>query len=108
MVLGLAEEVHSHPPPQVSPEIKAVVEMYGGMPEFAIERMTTMPPVLILHGEDDKLVPVSRAYDLETLLKKKAAPYEIKIYPHQGHGFSGDAQEDANKRTVSFLRAHLR
>lgn len=108
LVLGLAEEVHSHPPPQLSPEIKAVVEIYGGMPGFAIDRMTTMPPVLILHGEDDNVVPVSRAHDLEELLKKKAVTYEIKIYPHQGHGFSGDALEDANKRAVSFLNAHLR
>lgn len=108
LVLGLAEEVESHPPPVASPAIKAVVEMYGGMPDFAVGRMTTMPPVLILHGEDDDVVPVSRAHDLEKLLDKKAIPYESKIYPHQGHGFTGDALTDANKRTVAFLTAHLR
>jgi len=107
LVLGFAEEVKSHPPPLPAPEIKAVVEMYGGMPDFAIERMTTMPPVLILHGEDDDVVPVSRAHDLEKLLDKKAIPYESKIYPHQGHGFSGDALTDANKRVVTFLTAYL-
>jgi dipeptidyl aminopeptidase/acylaminoacyl peptidase len=69
--------------------------------------MTTMPPLLILHGEDDDVVPVSNAYDLEKLLKKKALPYEIKVYPRQGHGFSGDALEDSKRRTVSFLSAHL-
>ncbi|HXM23150.1 MAG TPA: dienelactone hydrolase family protein [Terriglobales bacterium] len=108
LVLALAEEEHSHPPPLRSPEIKAVVEFYGAMPDFAEERITTMPPVLILHGEEDDVVPVSHAYDLEKLLKKKAVPHEIKVYPHQGHGFSGDALEDSNKRTVSFLSAHLR
>jgi carboxymethylenebutenolidase len=108
LVLGLAEEERSHPPVLPSPAIKSVVEMYGGMPDFAIERMTTMPPVLILHGEDDDVVPVSRAHDLEKLLGQKNLPYESKIYPHQGHGFSGDALTDANQRTVAFLTAHLR
>jgi dienelactone hydrolase len=107
LALALAEEERSHPPPLRSPEIKAVVEFFGGMPGFAEERFTTMPPVLILHGEDDDVVPVSSAYELERLLKKKAIPYEIKIYAHQGHGFSGDALEDSKKRAVSFLSAHL-
>ena len=107
LALALAEEERSHPPPLRSPEIKAVVEFFGGMPGFAEERLTAMPPVLILHGEDDDVVPVGSAYELEKLLKKRAVPYEIKIYPHQGHGFSGDALEDSKKRTVSFLSAHL-
>ncbi len=107
LALALAEEERSHPPPLRSPEIKAVVDIFGGMPGFAEERMTTMPPVLILHGADDDVVEVSHAYDLEKLLQKKAIPYEIKIYPHQGHGFTGDALQDSNKRTVSFLSAHL-
>ena len=107
LVLGFAEEIRSHPPPLHPPEIKAVIEMYGGMPDFAVSRMTTMPPTLILHGEDDNLVPVTRAYDAEEVLRRKGVSYEIKIYSHQGHGFSGDALKDANERTVSFLKAHL-
>ena len=107
LVLGFAEEVRSHPPPLHPPEIKAVVEMYGGMPDFAVSRMTTMPPVLILHGEDDDVVPVTRAYEAEQVLRKKGVSYEIKVYPHQGHGFSGDALKDANERIVSFLKTHL-
>lgn len=107
VVLGLAEEEISHPPPQPSAQIKAVVETYGGMPEFAADRMTTMPPVLILHGETDELIPVKEAYALEKLLKSKSVTYEIKIYPHQGHGFDSATAEDANRRTVAFLKAHL-
>jgi carboxymethylenebutenolidase len=107
VVLGLSEEENSHPPPQPSPAIKAVVDMYGAMPDFAVDRMTTMPPVLILHGQDDDTVPVSNAYDLEKLLQKKAVPYGMKIYPHQGHGFEGEALRDANQRMVAFLKAHL-
>ncbi len=107
LVLGFAEEVRSHPPPLRPPEIKAVVEMYGGIPGFAESRLTTMPPVLILHGEDDDVVPVTKAYEAEQVLRKKGVSYEIKVYPHQGHGFTGDALKDANERTVSFLKTHL-
>jgi dipeptidyl aminopeptidase/acylaminoacyl peptidase len=105
--LALTEEEISHPPPQPSPAVKAVVELYGNMPEFAADRMTTMAPVLILHGQDDKLIPVSNALELEKLLQKKSVPYEMKIYPHQGHGFDGDALADANRRIVAFFKAHL-
>lgn len=107
LVLALAEESISHPPPLHSPEIKALVEVYGAMPEFAAQRMTRMPPVLILHGELDDVVPVSRAYELERLFKEKGVRYEMKIYAGQKHGLEGDAASDANKRTVAFLGEYL-
>jgi carboxymethylenebutenolidase len=107
LVLGLAEEEKSHPPRVLVPQIKAVVEMYGGMPEFAADRMTTMPPTLILHGAKDTLVTVDQAHEAENVLKAKSVPYEIKIYPDQGHGFEGGAAEDANQRTVEFLKKYL-
>ena len=106
--VALAEETMSHPPPLRSPKIEAVVEMYGGIPEFAVPRMTTMPPVLIVHGEDDKLVPVAEAYNLEKVLKEKYAPYQIKVYPRQGHFLEGEALSDAKQQVVTFLHEHLR
>ena len=110
LVLGAAEETVSHPPPaeQAGLPIKAVVDNYGYMPEFAAPRMTTMAPVLILHGDKDEVVPVARAYETEKLLKSKSVPYEMKIYPGQGHGFSGDDLKDADRRTVEFIRKYLK
>jgi dienelactone hydrolase len=108
LALGLSEEVRSHPPPLKSPEIKAVVDISGGIPQFAKERMATMPPVLILHGQDDPYISVREALDLETLLKKKESPYLIQVYPHQGHILDGDSQRDANERVVSFMDSRLR
>jgi carboxymethylenebutenolidase len=104
LVLALAEESISHPPPLRSPDIEAVVEFYGAMPEFAAQRMTRMPPVLILHGELDEIVPVSRAYELEKLLVHKGSRYEMKIYAGQKHGLEGEAVADANRRATSFLK----
>lgn len=92
----------------VDDEVTAVVEYFGGLPEFFGKQLQTMPPTLILHGEADKTVPVAEAYNLETLLKSKQVPYEIKIYPQQGHGFNGSAAADAMQRTVAFFAKNLK
>jgi dipeptidyl aminopeptidase/acylaminoacyl peptidase len=64
-------------------------------------------PVLILHGEQDKTVPVEEAYHLQKILEKKHIAYEMQIYPEVGHGFSGEIWRDARSRTVAFLEKHL-
>src|ERR1700746_3184382 len=106
LVLGLATDAYSQPSSDL--EIKAVVEFFGGMPEFAATHMTTMPPVLILHGAKDDTVPVSNAYELDKLLSEKKVSHEVKIYPDQGHGFNGASLKDSRERTVEFLKQYLR
>jgi carboxymethylenebutenolidase len=90
----------------VDPRVKAVVEFFGGMPE-ELHGFTRMAPVLILHGEQDRVVPVSEALRLKQLLDRAEVPCEMKIYPGAGHGFSGLEFLDAGKRTWQFLRKHL-
>ena len=87
--------------------IKAVVDVFGPMPAGA-DKAARTPPVLILHGDRDRVVPVENAHRLEALLKKRGVPHEIKIYPDQGHGFHGPAQIDAAGRILAFLDRHLR
>jgi len=88
--------------------IKAVVEYFGGLPEQLNHTIQRMPPVLILHGEADPKVPVSEARTLEAALKQHGRPYEIKLYPNAGHGFSGFTRIDSAQRTLSFLKKHLK
>jgi carboxymethylenebutenolidase len=87
--------------------VVAVAELFGGFPKEIEANAATLPPVLILHGEADKVVPVSEAYRLEAICKRHNIPYEIKIYRGQGHGFTGLAQMDAMRRIVGFLRKNL-
>jgi dienelactone hydrolase len=47
-------------------------------------------PVLLLHGEDDDLVPVQQAYDMERALRAHGADVEAKYYPDVGHGLAQD------------------
>lgn len=87
--------------------VKALVDYFGPLPQGAVSRSLKLPPTLILHGGSDPVVPVANALAVEELLKDQGSPYEIKIYPGQGHGFSGAAQADATARVLTFLRRHL-
>ena len=92
----------------IDPRVKAVVEFFGGMPKEMNLFMRRLCPVLILHGEDDKTIPVEEAYQLQKLLEKKGIPYEIKIYPGVGHGFENETiWRDAGLRSLQFLRKYL-
>jgi carboxymethylenebutenolidase len=90
----------------VDPRVKAVVEFFGGMPE-ELHGFTRMPPVLILHGEQDRVVPVTEATRLQRLLERSGTPNEMKIYPGAGHGFNGAQFLDAGQRTIQFLHRYL-
>lgn len=52
-------------------------------------------------------MPVANAHKIEKLLQQSGAPYEIKIYPGQGHAFFGPAQLDSANRAAEFLGRYL-
>ncbi|HXR15466.1 MAG TPA: dienelactone hydrolase family protein [Terriglobales bacterium] len=91
----------------IDSRVQAVVEFFGGMPKEMKLFSRRQCPVLILHGDQDKTVPVEEAYHLQRILEKKQIPYEIQIYPGVGHGFSGEVWRDAGLRTLAFLSKHL-
>ncbi len=93
------------------PRVKAVSEYYGGTSMF-LGPPKRMPATLILHGERDSFVPVEQARNLQRVLEQQHAPYEIKIYPGQEHGFDGPdgdtaVRQDAWDRTLRFLSKYL-
>ena len=87
--------------------IKAVAEFFGGMPDHFAERLNGMPPVLILHGEEDRTVPVAEAHKIARLLETRHLRYEMKLYKNAGHGFGPLDMMDAGRRTYFFLKKHL-
>jgi dipeptidyl aminopeptidase/acylaminoacyl peptidase len=87
--------------------IAAVAELFGGLPSHFVQHAAQLPPVLILHGGSDTTVPVTEAYQLEQLLKANNIPHEMKIYPDQGHHFSGLVQLDAVHRVAGFFRKYF-
>jgi dienelactone hydrolase len=91
----------------IDPRVRVVVEFFGGMPREMNLFMRRLCPVLILHGEADATVPVAEAYHLQKLLEKKGIPYEMKIYPGEGHGFESEIWRDAGLRSLQFLKKYL-
>jgi dipeptidyl aminopeptidase/acylaminoacyl peptidase len=53
----------------------------------ALEKATVVPPMLILHGEADARCHVSQAHGLRRALRHHGLPFELVIYPSQGHIF---------------------
>jgi carboxymethylenebutenolidase len=87
--------------------IKAVVNYFGFLPEPVRENATRLPPMLVLHGARDAIVPVANAHAHAALLNRLGVPHEVHVYPDQAHGFHGAAQLDAAQRTATFLGRYL-
>jgi carboxymethylenebutenolidase len=95
------------------PQVAAVVDLFGYLPDELAQRAARLPPTLVLHGGADKVVEVEKARALERLLEKHGRPVEVKIYDKQGHLFQGAGLLhpdvlDAWERSLDFLARHLR
>lgn len=90
------------------PQIKCVVEFFGGLPEKFLPTIDHLPPTLILHGEDDRIVPVRHAMRLKQLCEEKKFCFEMEIYSGAGHNFSGTLMQTAMGRAMAFLNQRLK
>jgi len=101
-----------------TPGVEAVVNYSGGIDTSgqALEtQVRRFPPLLILHGDADTLVPVARAHQLREAVIAHGGEVEMRIYPGAHHAFSATfsldyseaAALDSFGRTVEFLRRQL-
>jgi carboxymethylenebutenolidase len=92
-------------------KIAAAVIYYGGMPWPGIGPVTRFPPLLILHGDADTVIPVMEGKFLADTAKQFGGPAELVIYPGERHGFGSRLTTqngaDGLKRTIAFLRKEL-
>ncbi len=58
-------------------------------------------PVLLIHGDDDQIVPIDDASKLAVKLLKKAA---LKVYPGAPHGLTSTHAAQFNADVMTFLR----
>jgi len=58
-------------------------------------------PTLILHGGQDKLIPVNQALLLRDRLKTVGTPHRLVLYPEQGHFLP---RASIREQTVNFLK----
>jgi dipeptidyl aminopeptidase/acylaminoacyl peptidase len=75
-------------------------------PVFFADQLTT--PLLVLHGEDDPVVPVGQSRVLVERLRALGRDVELQVYPGEGHGFRArDHQVDEYRRTEAFLERYI-
>ena len=65
------------------------------------------PPVLIVHGDADVIVPVEHAHALEAALKKAGVKVGKVILPNARHNVSGAGDPRAHQPALQFIRKHL-
>ena len=66
------------------------------------------PPVLILHGTFDFIVPIIHSENLEKKLKDAGAPVEFITVRGEGHGWNNPVLARTIGDSVKFLDAHLK
>ena len=99
------------------PTVRAVVDFYGGGSDAdpADEQVPRFPPLLFLHGEADRVVPVELAHRLYERMLAHGGQVEMHLYPGAQHVFnapwasaySAPDAADAWRRTIEFLRRRL-
>jgi dienelactone hydrolase len=95
--------------------VAAVVELFGGLPKELHAEVKKLPPVLIVHGDKDEVVPVAEAHKLRDLLKARQLTLEVQIYKGVGHVFTGPGGKfqlldalHARERARRFLDTYVR
>ena len=73
---------------------------------FQVKGVST--PTIILHGEEDKRVPLSQGLEFYHALKRQGCTTEMVIYPRSPHGFQEPKFiEDAGRRTLDWFDVQL-
>lgn len=91
--------------------IAALAVLYGGMPHAMATKVEHLPPLIALHGEADKNVPIAEGLQLVALGKSVGAATEFVPYPGKAHGFdfsdTDPMTQDAIDRVTRFFQAKL-
>jgi carboxymethylenebutenolidase len=88
------------------PSIVSVVDMAGCF-VLPTGKISHMPPVLILHGSADSVVPLRRERQMVTVLKRVGARYQEHIFKNADHAFANVSEEDLFRPITNFLKTSL-
>jgi len=59
-------------------------------------------PTLIIHGDDDQIVPIVAAANKSSKIVKDA---QLKVYPGAPHGLTATMQDQFNTDLLAFLKS---
>lgn len=91
--------------------VAALAVLYGGMPQKMTPHVKRMPPLLELHGDADRNVPLANGVALVKLARSVGAEADQITYPGKLHGFDfserDPATADAIAHVVGFFKNRL-
>jgi carboxymethylenebutenolidase len=95
----------------LDPKINAAVIYYGTDPWPLGVKAKRFPPLLVLHGDADQIIPVQNGKELAAEAKALGTKVDLVIYPGESHGFGARWDDknatDALNRAVAFLKKEL-
>jgi len=65
------------------------------------------PPVLLMHGDADTLVPISHSIRIQEVLEAEGVISEFITFPGAGHGFQGEDQARSREALIRWFSEHL-
>lgn len=78
-----------------SADIKGVVSFHGGLEANTLDNPATITAkVLVLHGEDDPMVPPDLVASFKQEMSDKQADWQLHSYGHTVHAFTRPAAND--------------
>ncbi len=98
--LGLTDTVPPDPAQDIQSRIFSLAQ------DCALEEIRSVQtPLLILHGEEDALVPSAQADELFALMKTlhPELPSRLVLFPSEGHSLTDCARERAIREICRFL-----
>lgn len=74
----------------------------------AVEEGGVIPPMLILHGEQDLRVPIEQAMAFRRALESAGLPFEMVVYPREPHAIKERKHiVDMGERVLRFVDNHI-
>ncbi|MEX1256700.1 MAG: alpha/beta hydrolase [Gemmatimonadota bacterium] len=65
------------------------------------------PPTLLMHGDEDTLVPIAHSERLHAIFQESGVTAEFIPFPGQGHGFRGEDAQRGQREVVEWFTKHL-
>lgn len=93
--------------PKCNPPVKAVVEMFGGLPQEYCKNPGKLPPTLIVHGDEDEIVPVNEAYKAAGLILSQKQNVAIEIHKGFGHVLCPRGSDEPSPVELFKARANM-
>ncbi len=87
--------------------IKAVAEYGAAIPARAASLVQRMPPVLIMHGDKDRAVPLMEAYRIRAICQAVQAPADLEVFYGQNHVIEGADADALRGKTIAFLDKYI-